>query len=180
MVDLQFITITELVKFKKRVALAGIIICLISISWLGILDLFSYDYLNGSLMSALSSYTVSRTLNGIISVLQSSSLSVGIASVTVGELLDPVNDIVEKFSELLMLSISSIIIQKVLLSIVSSVFFKGLLTFSGLVMLASLAAKKSSYIPLMYFSYYYKNMSLGNNQVKNTRIVNLVKNFQRV
>ncbi|TXL12389.1 hypothetical protein BMR05_15520, partial [Methylococcaceae bacterium HT4] len=87
------------------------------VSWSGILDNLSYDYLKGSLLSALSSYAVSRSLNGIISVLQSSTLSVGIVSVSVsvGELLDPVNDIVERFSDLLTISISSIIIQKVLL-----------------------------------------------------------------
>ena len=105
------------------------------------------------MFSALSSYAVSRTLNGIISVLQSLTLSVGIASISVGELLDPVNDIVEKFSDLLMISIASIVVQKVLLSIVSSVFFKALLTFSGLAVLSSLSIKKSPYIQLLTRSF---------------------------
>ncbi|TXK93300.1 hypothetical protein BMR07_17240, partial [Methylococcaceae bacterium CS1] len=113
--ELQFILLTEFINNKKRLILIGIIISLVLVSWSGILDNLSYDYLKGSLLSALSSYAVSRSLNGIISVLQSSTLSVGIASVSVGELLDPVNDIVERFSDLLTISISSIIIQKVLL-----------------------------------------------------------------
>jgi len=151
--DLQFISCTEFIDNKKKLILASIIFLLVIISWLGILDYASYDYLEGSLFSALSSYAVSRTLNGIISVLQSSTLSVGIAAISVGELLDPVNDIVEKFSELLMLSIASIVIQKVLLSIVSSVFFKGLLTFSGLAVLSSLSFKKSPYSQLLIRSF---------------------------
>ena len=163
-VDLNFISLTEFINNKKRLILVGVIISLVLVSWSGILDYLSYDYLKGSLLSALSSYAVSRSLNGIISVLQSSTLSVGIASVSVGELLDPVNDIVERFSDLLTVSIGSIIIQKVLLSIVSSAFFKGVLTASGIAVLTSLALKKSPYIQLLtraFIFLVFLRLSLG-------------------
>jgi len=129
--------------------LASITILLVLISWIGILDYLSYAYLAESLQSALSSYGLSRTLNGIISVLQTSTLSIGVASVSVGELLDPINDIIERFSELLTLSIASLIVQKVLLGIVSSNFFKVLLTFSGLCLLTSLTMRELPYIQIL-------------------------------
>ena len=141
--------VKEFSEDKSRIMLASITILLVLISWIGILDYLSYAYLAESLQSALSSYGLSRTLNGIISVLQTSTLSIGVASVSIGELLDPINDIIERFSELLTLSIASLIVQKVLLGIVSSNFFKVLLTFSGLCLLTSLTMRELPYIQIL-------------------------------
>ena len=145
----------EFTKEKNRLILASITILLVLISWIGILDYLSYAYLAESLQSALSSYGLSRTLNGIISVLQTSTLSIGVASVSVGELLDPINDIIERFSELLTLSIASLIVQKVLLGIVSSNFFKVLFTFSGLCLLTSLTMRELPYIQVLTRSFIF-------------------------
>ena len=97
-------TVKEFTEDKNRVILACITIFLVLISWLGVFDYLSYAYLAESLLNALSSYGLSRALNGVISVLQSSTLSIGIASISVGQLLDPINDIIERFSGLLTLS----------------------------------------------------------------------------
>ena len=148
-------TVKEFSDDKSRLMIASITILLVLISWLGVLDYLSYAYLAESLLSALSSYGLSRALNGIISVLQSSTLSIGIASVSVGELLDPINDIIERFSELLTLSIASIITQKVFLSIVSSTFFKVLLTFSGLSLITSLTMSELPYIQVLIRSFIF-------------------------
>ena len=145
----------EFTKEKNRLILASITILLVLISWIGILDYLSYAYLAESLQSALSSYGLSRTLNGIISVLQTSTLSIGVASVSVGELLDPINDIIERFSELLTLSIASLIVQKILLGIVSSNFFKVLFTFSGLCLLTSLTMRELPYIQVLTRSFIF-------------------------
>lgn len=145
----QSLSIAGISDDKKNMYMAVMILLLVYISWSGVLDIQAYDYLDTSLLSALSSYGVSRALNGIISVLQSSTLSVGIASVSVGELLDPINDIIERFSGLLTLSIASIILQKVLLNIVSSAFFKILLSVSGLSLLISLNIKATPNIKLL-------------------------------
>jgi len=148
-------TAKEFTREKNRLIFASITILLVLISWIGILDYLSYAYLAESLQSALSSYGLSRTLNGIISVLQTSTLSIGVASVSVGELLDPINDIIERFSELLTLSIASLIVQKVLLGIVSSNFFKVLFTFSGLCLLTSLTMRELPYIQVLTRSFIF-------------------------
>ncbi|WP_221899524.1 hypothetical protein [Bathymodiolus platifrons methanotrophic gill symbiont] len=48
--ELQFILLTEFINNKKRLILIGIIISLVLVSWSGILDNLSYDYLKGSLL----------------------------------------------------------------------------------------------------------------------------------
>ena len=69
---------------------------------------------------ALVGYALARGLNGVISVAQGTEVAVQPAGVGVnfapGEILDPINDLVERFSWIMMLATSSLGIQKVLLS----------------------------------------------------------------
>ena len=69
---------------------------------------------------ALLGYAVARGLNGAISVAQGTEVAVQPAGVGVnfapGEILDPVNDLVERFSWIMMLAASSLGVQKVLLA----------------------------------------------------------------
>lgn len=69
---------------------------------------------------ALLGYAIARGLNGVISVAQGTELAVQPAGVglsfTPGEILDPVNDLVERFSWIMMLASSSLGVQRVLLT----------------------------------------------------------------
>lgn len=69
---------------------------------------------------ALLGYAIARGLNGVISVAQGTEVAVQPAGVglnfTPGEILDPINDLVERFSWIMMLASSSLGIQHVLLS----------------------------------------------------------------
>ena len=69
---------------------------------------------------ALVGYALARGLNGVISVAQGTEVAVQPAGVGVnfapGEILDPINDLVERFSWIMMLAASSLGVQKVLLS----------------------------------------------------------------
>jgi hypothetical protein len=64
------------------------------------------------------------------------------ANVTLGEALDPFNDLIERYSSLMELSIGSLLIQKILLEIVSAKFFKILITFLGIGFISALLLKK--------------------------------------
>ena len=66
-----------------------------------------------------------------MSVIQSTEVSIGVASITPGEFLDPLNDLVERFSWIVMMAMASIGLQKLLLTIASSLAFKILLTVTG-------------------------------------------------
>jgi len=69
---------------------------------------------------ALIGYALARGLNGVISVAQGTEIAVQPAGVGVnfapGEILDPINDLVERFSWVMMLATSSLGVLKVLLS----------------------------------------------------------------
>ncbi|MGC9387060.1 MAG: hypothetical protein ACP5D0_08950 [Hydrogenovibrio sp.] len=123
---------------NRRVFSAILITALLALAWLGTLDTYTYDYLKGSLLNALASYGVSRSLNAVISMFSTSTISIGVASLSVGELLDPLNDLIERFSELLTFAIGSIAIQKVLLTIVSSELFNVILSVFGLGLIVAL------------------------------------------
>lgn len=87
------------------------------------LDDLGARYLDSSFKQALASFAIARGLNGVISVAQGTEIAVQPAGVginfTPGEILDPVNDLIERFSWIMLLSSSSIGAQKVLLAVSS-------------------------------------------------------------
>jgi len=107
-------------------ALAAMLLAVV-ISWAGVLDRSSGKYVDEALVQAFSTYAVARGINGVVSVLQSVSVggSLGVAfNVSPGEVLDPINDLVERFAAIMELSIGSLLIQKLLIAITSSAFFQ--------------------------------------------------------
>lgn len=101
-------------------------------SWWGFLDDKASDYVSSSLVQALSAFGLAKLFNATVSVLQSIQISVFVSSVTIGELLDPFNDMVEDFSGVMKVAISSLIFQSILLKIIATVYFKAFVTLSGL------------------------------------------------
>lgn len=89
----------------------------------GAVDQVSKDYAEQALKRALTTFAISRTLNGVISVAQGTEVAIepgGVGVImTPGQLLDPVNDLVERFSSVLLVAASSIGLQLVLLEISS-------------------------------------------------------------
>ncbi len=134
---------------KRKLSLLGIIVILVIVSWSGLLDKVSFNYLDDTFISAVSSYAAARGLNMAISVAESFTVSAGIASVSLGEALDPLNDLVERFSELITLAIGSIVVQKILLTIVSSLFFKVSLTVSAILLSVSMYIKDSPFLKIL-------------------------------
>ena len=75
-------------------------------------DVKTEEHLDELLINAGTAYGVSRGLNAVISVIQESDINIVIGNLALGEALDPVNDIVERFSNVMLMSITSIGIQK--------------------------------------------------------------------
>ena len=106
-----------------------IFICIIlALSWWGKLDSLALDSNSESIKNAAIIFGMARTINGLISLIQSAELSGFIASVQIGELLDPFNDLIEQFSTVMVWSISSLVLQKVLLNVFGSILFKLIFT----------------------------------------------------
>lgn len=89
-------------------------------SWFKPLDAVAGRQLDAGMTAAFASFATARALNAAISLLQSGQVGaqagVGM-SVRPGELLDPVNDLVERFSNFMLAATVAFGVQKVLLSV---------------------------------------------------------------
>ena len=94
-------------------------------NWWPTLDALAENYLSDTIQSNLIVFGVVRSLNGVISVVQSAEVGVGVAGVGLGEIFDPVNDLVERFSGLLLVTLTALGVQQVILLFTTSVILKG-------------------------------------------------------
>lgn len=94
---------------------------LILACWNSRLDGFASDQVEVGLTRALFAFAIARGLNGVISVAQGTEVAIEPAGVGVklapGEILDPVNDLVEQFSTIMLWASASLGLQKLLLLI---------------------------------------------------------------
>lgn len=92
----------------------------VALAMLPATDDVGQSHVDNAFKRALVGYALARGLNGAISVAQGTEVAIQPAGVgvnfTPGQILDPVNDLVERFSWIMMLASSSLGIQKVLLS----------------------------------------------------------------
>ncbi len=97
-----------------------------------LLDTFSFDtsaekYTEEGLTRSLAAFGIAKGLNGLISVVQGTEVAVepvGVGVIlTPGQILDPVNDLIERFSWVMLICTTSLGIQAILLNIFSSFYF---------------------------------------------------------
>lgn len=87
----------------------------------GQLDEIGAEAAEKAFRRALVTFAVARTLNGVISVAQGTEVAVEPAGVgmnfTVGQVLDPINDLVERFSSVMLVATSALGLQNILLEV---------------------------------------------------------------
>lgn len=108
-----------------------LLICLAvtaTIAWSGLLENFSENYVNRAFAGAGLIYATARGINGLVSVLQGTELDVVFVTVAIGEALDPINDLIERFSDFILIALGSLALQKILLGLVSHTLFNTLLS----------------------------------------------------
>jgi hypothetical protein len=101
---------------------------LTALAWLGVLDNFSSDNINHSMSNAGLIYGTARGINALVSLLQGTELNFVILTISIGEALDPLNDLIERFSQIILFALGSLALQKILLALVSHTLFNVLLT----------------------------------------------------
>ncbi len=101
-------------------------------------DQGTHDMLDKSLLQASGSFAVARVLDASISVVKSTQVSVGVASIELGEVLNPLSDLVDKFSWVMTFAVGSLALQKILLVITSSTIANGLLAAVAVAFIAGL------------------------------------------
>jgi hypothetical protein len=101
--------------------LAGLLILVTALSSVTSVDRYAEREYEGLFQRAFVTFALARTLNGLISAVQGTELALQPAGVgvtlTPGEILDPVNDLVERFSWIMLGATISLGIQQVLLDV---------------------------------------------------------------
>ena len=116
---------------RHRICLLALVIIPI-VGWVGVLDNFSTQYLRDSLAGAGLIYGTARGINALVSLLQGTELNLMVMTFSIGEVLDPLNDLIERFSEVVMFALGSLALQAILLKLVSHTVFNVLLTILAL------------------------------------------------
>lgn len=108
---------------KKRLLWTAVIVLAVTGALTGHIDRASEEQAENALKNALVTFAVARTLNGVISAAQGTEVALepgGVGVVlSVGEVLDPINDLIERFSAVMLIAASSLGLQALLLNITS-------------------------------------------------------------
>ena len=127
---------------KQHWALLLGLIGLVGLAWSGSLDAIAEGYVNDSLLDAGLIYATARGINALVSALQGTELDLWLVTFSIGELLDPINDVIERFSGAMTVAVTSLLIQQLLLAIVSDVTFSIALTLFALAAIIAFAIGK--------------------------------------
>lgn len=103
----------------QKSAISAALVLIIAIAQGGLLDDIGRNYTESGFKRALITFGIARGLNGIISAVQGTEIALQPAGVgvnfTPGQILDPVNDLVERFSWVMLTCSTSLGTQRVLL-----------------------------------------------------------------
>ena len=127
------------ISLYRAIVIAAFALTLIAVSFHGGLDGFTQEEVADTTNETIGIYVASRAINGLVSVLQTSQIKVPLlASAEVGQMLDPVNDAVERLSSSLVWAVGSLFVQRILLEVAASPAFKWILCSIGVAMTALL------------------------------------------
>lgn len=110
----------QMVRFLGVALVAIMVAC----SWLSPFDTTANAQVDAGLKRAAATYASARLLNGAISVVQGTQISAAPAGMGMtfapGEILDPLNDLVEQFSQVMLVAMVAFGVEKVLLTVGAS------------------------------------------------------------
>ena len=123
---------TSSMNIQKRYIFLVLSLALVALAWFGSIDTNANSQVNAGLKRALATYASARTLNAVISVAQGTEVSIqplgfGV-NLTPGQVLSPINELVEQFSDVMLLASVAFGIQKILILIGSHWLVSALLT----------------------------------------------------
>jgi hypothetical protein len=133
--DFKSIPKSSLLSFA---ALAIVIV----VTWLPITDTIAINDIDTGFNRALAAFGIAKALNMAISVFQTSQIGLFGFSLAVGEVLDPVNDLIEQFSNFMLMATVAFGIQKVLVLIGGHFLVKVVLTMIAVIIGTLLLSKK--------------------------------------
>lgn len=131
----------------RKILFTGLIVLAVTGALTGHVDQASARYAENALKNALVTFAVARTLNGVISAAQGTEIALepgGVGVVlSVGEILDPINDLIERFSAVMLVAASSLGLQALLLNITGWWGVSAFLVAAAVAFLVTLWAPRS-------------------------------------
>ena len=126
----------------KKIFISFLLISLVFVSSTQVIDKFSSTQLDKAFTRSVTVFAIARGLNGLISVVQGTEVYATPAGVgvnfAVGQIVDPMNDMVERFSWVMLISSVSLGVQEIMLHLGQTMAVQVLLAISVLLMLAML------------------------------------------
>lgn len=111
-------------------------------------------YYDRTFRNALYTYGIVRGINAVISVIQGSDIALSPAgmgiNLAVGEILDPLNDLIERFSWICLAATTSLGIQKILMTVSAWLGFTVLLAVAMAVLAVSIWAREVKGVTLLH------------------------------
>ena len=122
-------------KFTRQIAAALCLALAVTCAWLAPMDAPATAQVDAGLKRALISFATARALHGVLSVVQGTQFSaqplgVGV-TLTPGQLLAPVNDLVKHFSDLMLAASVAFGVQKAIIAIGGYWLISALLTVAA-------------------------------------------------
>jgi len=93
-----------------------------------VFDIKGKELIDDSFSQAVIVFGSAKALNAVVSLAQGTELDLPFLTIAIGQILDPINDLIEQFSLVMLASMTSLGIQKILMNFVTSSFYNILLT----------------------------------------------------
>jgi hypothetical protein len=118
-----------LVKYWDKILILFFSIVVVVLAFSFAIDIKAKEIIDDSLAQAIVVFGSAKALNAVISLAQGTELDLPFLTVAIGEVLDPINDLIEQFSLIMLASMTSLGIQKILMAFVTNKIFNIVLVF---------------------------------------------------
>jgi len=127
---------------NRKILISLTLVALLFVSSIKFVDKVGSEQLDRAFARSVAIFAIARGLNGLISVVQGTEVYATPAGVgvnfAVGEIVDPINDMVERFSWVMLMSSVSLGVQEIMLSLGQTEAVQALLAVSSLFVLMML------------------------------------------
>lgn len=111
-------------RLHRHSALVALLLAAaLALTWLRPLDTLAERHVEAGLKRALVAFAAARTLNAVLSALQEASVSFQVGagvSVKPGAVLEPLDDVVEQFSNLMFVATASFAVQRLMIEVLAA------------------------------------------------------------
>lgn len=122
----------------RKALLTALIVAATALAWAGTADRIARDATAENFRDALAVAALARAFNGVISVAQGTEVAIqpiGVGvTLTLGEILDPINDLVERFSLLALIAAVALGVQLTLSDIAAQPWLSAVMSVFALVL----------------------------------------------